>query len=287
MVIAMKKIALFIGSLYGGGAERVTSNLANYLSQKGYGVEILVMSETKEIYHIDKNIKLNFLLKVNERKNFLINNIMRLYRLCCFLIREKDVDLFIVMLPETINLLLGLSFLTNAKIVASERNDMSKYSQKLQNSLKRKAKKADGYVFQTDDARKGYGDSINDIKTIVIPNAIDYSFIRPTYKGKRDKVIVGVGRLSAQKNFELLINAFSEIAKEFDEYQLIIYGEGNEREELETLSSSLGIRERVQLPGNVTNLAEKIEKAEVFVLSSDFEGMPNALIEAMALDCHV
>ena len=81
----------------------------------------------------------------------------------------------------------------------------------------------------------------------------------------------------------MLIRAFAKIASEFPEYNLIIYGKGDKEQELKSLVDSLGMQGRIELPGNIQNIAEEMEKNAMFVLSSDFEGMPNALMEAMAL----
>ena len=86
-----------------------------------------------------------------------------------------------------------------------------------------------------------------------------------------------------QKNQKMLIEAFASVLKKYPEYQLIIYGDGQGREGLEKLISERKLESRVLLPGSTTQLHEKIKSAELFVLSSDYEGMPNALIEAMCL----
>jgi len=99
----------------------------------------------------------------------------------------------------------------------------------------------------------------------------------------RRKIIVNVGKLSSQKNQTFLVQAFAKIADKFLEYQLHIYGEGDKRSELEALSQELDLQDRVILKGNVSGLAKQIEDAALFVLSSDYEGMPNALMEAMAM----
>ena len=96
-------------------------------------------------------------------------------------------------------------------------------------------------------------------------------------------MIVSAGRLAPQKNQKMLITAFSKIANQYPDYNLTIYGEGALRQFLEQQISDLGLQERVFLPGNITDLHTQIKTSAFFVMSSDFEGMPNALIEAMAL----
>lgn len=276
------KVTFFIGSLYGGGAERVTCNLASYLVQKGHQAEILTMSETKESYELDERVCTKSLLPLANRKNKIWNTIVRFPRLWKYM-RISDSDVYVVMLPKTTILFLAFRWLTKAKVIAAERVDPAAYNHRIGNALKRLAKRTDGFVFQTEDAKAWYGESVKDIKTAVIPNAINPAFIRPPYQGEKRKVIAGAGRLNDQKNFSLLIRAFARIANDFPDYNLVIYGEGNKREELEELVKEMGLKDRVSLPGNIRNIADEMEKNSMFVLSSDFEGMPNALMEAMAL----
>lgn len=276
------KITFFIGSLYGGGAERVTCNLASYLVQHGHQVEILTMSETEKAYELDKRVSVRILLSLKERKNTVWNTLIRMPKFWRYL-KASDTDEYIVMLPKTTIMLLMFRWLTKAKVIAAERVDPASYSNCIAKMLRCFAKRADGWVFQTEDAQKWYGDAIQNCKSIVIPNAINPVFVRPQYMGEKRKVIAGAGRLNDQKNFGLLIRAFAKIATEFPEYNLVIYGKGDKEQELKSLVDSLGLRKRVKFPGNIQNIADEMEKNTMFVLSSDFEGMPNALMEAMAL----
>lgn len=276
------KITFFIGSLYGGGAERVTCNLASYLVQHGHQVEILTMSETEKAYELDKRVSVRILLSLKERKNTVMNTLIRMPRFWKYL-KVNVPDAYIVMLPKTTIMLLMFRWLTKAKVIAAERVDPASYSNRIAKMLKKYAKRADGWVFQTEDARKWYVDAIQDCRSIVIPNAVNPVFIRPRYEEKKRKVIAGAGRLDVQKNFGLLIRAFAKIATEFPEYNLIIYGKGDEEQGLKSLAENLGLQDRIEFPGNIQNIAEEMEKNTMFVLSSDFEGMPNALMEAMAL----
>lgn len=276
------KLTLFINSLYGGGAERVTCNLASYLAERGHEVDILTMSATEKSYELDKRVSIHTLLPLKDRKNKIWNTLIRFPRLWKYLLTKKK-DAYIVMLPETTLFLLMFRFLTKAKIIAAERADPAVRSPMMQKWLRFYASKADGWVFQTKEAMAWYANSITHCQARVIPNAINPIFIRDSYKGKRKKEIVAAGRLTEQKNFALLISAFKKIADDFPEYTLTIYGQGEKENELKTLASDLRLSNRIHFPGNVQNIADKMEKAEMFVLSSNFEGMPNALMEAMAL----
>lgn len=276
------KITFFIGGLSGGGAERVTCNLASYLANRGHVIKVLTMSDDEPSYAIDNKVQRIPLLVTSERKNIIYNSVLRLYRFIKYL-RKSKVDAYVVMLPVTTIMLLRMRWLTKTKVIAAERVDPSQYPVKKQNQLKSLAKKADGWVFQTEEERNWYGETTGKAKVSIIPNAINPDFIRPAYSGVRRKVIVSAGRMSVQKNQEMLVRAFASICKEFPDYQLEIYGEGEKRTTLTSVANELGIKDKVQLPGYTTSIGDKIKDASLFVLSSDFEGMPNALMEAMAL----
>ena len=276
------KIQFFIGGLSGGGAERVTCNLANILVNRGHEIKILTMSDDTPSYDIDIKIKRIPLLRSNERKGFLYNSIIRFTRLIKYLCKQK-IDVYVVMLPITTILLLQLRKFTKAKVIAAERVDPSQYPVKKQKQLKSLAHKADGWVFQTEEERNWYGETTGKALVSIIPNAINPDFIREPYQGERKQMIVTAGRLTEQKNHELLIKAFAGISKDYPEYQLVIYGDGPKKEHLEKVAENSGVQGKVLFPGYTTNIGETIKDASMFVLSSDYEGMPNALMEAMAL----
>lgn len=275
------KITILISSLSGGGAERVCCNLANHLSDFGHEVEILTMGEAPAAEPLRDGIKYSPLLLDKERSNPLVNNVKRILRLRCYMKRQA-VDAYVVMLPVTIELMLRFSNLTKAPIIASERADPKACTAKTQKTMRRLAPKAAGWVFQTEEVATWYAPYLKGVASRVIPNAINPAFIRPAYEGGREKVIIGAGRLAKQKNFPLLIRAFARIAPKFPEYKLVIYGKGDLLGSLKSLADELGVAESVEFPGYVPDMPERLARASMFVLSSDFEGMPNALMEAMA-----
>lgn len=114
-------------------------------------------------------------------------------------------------------------------------------------------------------------------------NPVEAERIPSQYRGERENVIVAAGRLAPQKNFSLLIKAFARFNKHHPEYTLRIYGEGELREELTNLTNSLQIAEKVELPGRSVSLLQEMNSAAMFVLTSDYEGMPNVLLEAMCM----
>lgn len=280
------KITLLIGSLAGGGAERVVCNLANYLADKGHEITILTVSD-KQTYKINANVRHVVLYGESDSKlPHQIINIIRLYRMNRYF-RKENVDVYLTFLPKLSSFILAQKRFIKCPVILAERADPNTFcnsSKKNKKIFEQYYPKADGYIFQTEDAREYYRThGINVENSVVIPNAINPEFIRPQYQGKTRKAIVGAGRLTEQKNFTLLINAFAEVGKTYPEYELEIYGEGPLKNDLINEAKALGIAEKVKFQGYVKNLGDRIQDATMFVLSSNFEGMPNALIEAMAL----
>ena len=115
----------------------------------------------------------------------------------------------------------------------------------------------------------------------VISNPVAAS-VQGSVKSERVKRLIGVGRLAGQKGFDFLLEAFSRLARHHEDWTLVIYGEGPERAALEGRIAELGLAGRVELPGWVSDIRERMWESGIFVLSSRFEGFPNALCEAMS-----
>lgn len=275
---------LFVSiSLRFGGAERCMSLLANEFVRQGHSVNfVLTDEEVTPAYELDDSIRVYSLGGI--RFNRLSTSVKPLIRLR---------HLFKILSPNVI-----VSFFSNTAVFAllsqiglripvvfSERNDPAVNSNSWQHRFFRAIllKWARYFVFQTKGARAFYGQKVLDKSSIILnPINAQLSHSGFTYQNKKE-TIVSVGRLNPQKNQMLLIDAFSRIAQEFSEYKLIIWGEGPLRDTLEEHIMELGLSERVFLPGNSSNIFDEISSCSLFVLSSDYEGLPNALIEAMCL----
>lgn len=275
-------VTIFISGVTGGGAEKVSCAIASFLVSKGHKVELLTMSNESATYPLDKRVSRYCLLKESERKNFLLNNIIRFARFVKYLLGYKP-DVYLAMLPRNIITMLSMKFLTSAKVIAAERATPASYKQKIQKKLLSLASKADGWVFQTNEQKDWYTSRTSLDNPIVIPNAINTDVLKQGESVDRSKTIVSAGRLTDQKNHELLINAFARIAEKHSDYNLMIYGEGPNRKKLSNQISRLNLNNRVFLHGYSSDVVSSVSKSSLFVLSSDFEGMPNALMEAMAM----
>lgn len=277
------KILFCLGSLNKGGAERVVTNLANYFIKKNQ-VNIVITSSELPQYELNKKIGVYHLEENKKKYNIILRNLKRLYKLNN-IIKKLKPDVIISFLPEPSYRTLVLRPIRKIPTIISVRNDPNvEYKSKLNFfAMKILYPFADGFVFQTEDAKCYFDKKIQD-KSVIIPNSIKETFIqREIYKGKKEKTIINVGRLELQKNQELLIDAFNDIKEKFPDYNLCIYGEGTLEEKLKKKIKKMNLEGRVLLKGEVQKIEEKIEKASVFVLTSKYEGMPNALMEAMAL----
>lgn len=276
------RIMFCLGSMNNGGAERVVSNLSNELSKK-HDVSITITSSDKSAYELNKNIKL-FHLDESKLKESVIKRTIKRIKKLRKIIKDEQADVIVSLLPEpSFRVLIAKTFL-NQKVIVSVRNDPNvEYNNFFKKFMvKILYTKADGFIFQTEDAKKWFSKKIQK-KSVIIPNPINEKFICKPYIGERKKEIVTVGRLTKQKNQKLLIRAFTLISKKHPNYILKIYGDGNLKDELHSYISDLCLEDRIILMGKTDNVKEEIFKSGIFVLSSDYEGMPNALMEAMAL----
>ena len=174
------------------------------------------------------------------------------------------------------------NFGLKTKMVISERNSplhdhLSKKSKLLRFLVYRNA---DAYVFQTQEAKKFYSKSIQK-RGCVIHNPIRSDL--PIKTDINRKEIVAVGRLMPQKNYEMLLHAIKKVHDRHSEFTLRIFGEGRSRNNLERLVSKIGIKDIVKFEGFTLDVHDQIKDSAIYVLSSDFEGMPNSLMEAMSM----
>ena len=251
------KIMFFVGSMIlKGGTERVISNLTNFLCEKNE-VSLVTIVNTDIAYKIDDRVK-KYSLDKNKTKIEEIQNkslFLKLKKILKYINRiivykkmKKNInpDIVVTFLPHACYIALINKIFDRKPVIISVRNDPKvEYNSKIQNKLmKILYPKASGAVFQTDEAKDYFKDIIK-VETKVIPNPINTSFVQPSYLDKREKNIVTVGRLEEQKNHEALIKAFKNIADRYPDYNLIIYGEGSLRKNLEDLINELQLQNRV------------------------------------------
>lgn len=278
-------INFFITSLGGGGAERVVCNLANYLTASQHQVTISVLRGDDDTYSLEKNVSKQYLQLgyYKERKS-------RLYRLkeiltvVKFLKHLPKGTLLVSFLELPVAYSLILRRFYTQKLIICERNNPLFYSKGYQRIFEKLAHKADGCVCQTKAIMDWYLPALDEkAKWAVIPNALSKDVLDSTPSPLNGHLIMSMGRLEPQKNQRMLIEAFAEIASDFPEYELSIYGKGPLETELKKQIEDLGIENKVHLPGFTNDVVSAYRQSSMFVLTSEHEGMPNVLAEAMAM----
>jgi glycosyltransferase involved in cell wall biosynthesis len=270
------KIIFVTATLTSGGSERVMSLLANELSQKGYDISIICLTEAIVFYPLHNNVKVIF------AKDFSENLLSRIFWLRRF-IQEKQPDVVIPFMVAvycmTIFSLLG----TNIPIISSERID-PRHTNKIKNILRKILLRYTTHlVVQTPQIEEFYSEAIQ-AKTTIIPNPVSDVFFTSTFNEyPKIKQIINVARLYPQKNQKMLIKAFSMISNRFPQYKLVIYGEGPLRTELEQLVKEESLTEKVFLPGKTNDIISELCRSDIFCLTSNYEGMSNAMLEAICI----
>lgn len=278
----INKILITCDSMEAGGAEKVIATLSNEFVNKGINVVIVGVSDYKEaksFYNLNNLINYISLNSSFKRKACFFKRIILLKRV----IKNENPDVIISFLPHiNVYTWLGTMF-SNTPFIVSERNDpYSDPKSKILRLLKRISFTwADGCVFQTIEAMNFYKDSIIE-KSTVIENPVQRSaFIEHK---KKEKVILTVGRLTEQKNHILLLESFAKANKVLqNNYILRIYGDGPLKGKLLDEAKKLDISEIVDFKGKDQSWQKNEINDALFVLSSDYEGMPNSLLEALVL----
>ena len=277
-----KKILIFADHVGGGGAERVLSNLANFWTQAGNEI-VIVQTDFAEI---DKNYALSDSIQIINMPpeshwkplRYLIETI----RFTQLLRIMPDFTILCFLMPKQFLCALASLFVKN-RMVFSERNTPWLYPRKKLHRMLRdwSFTRIDACVFQTPDAMHCFSRSIQK-KSVIIPNPVSPALPEP-YSGTRRKVVVTACRLAPQKNLPLLFRAFAQVHAEFPEYTLEVYGRGDNLEALQTLKQRLNLTDSIRLMGFSHHLHEQIRDAAMYVSSSNYEGISNSMLEAVAL----
>lgn len=283
------QLTLVIYSITAGGAERSMSLMANYWAAKGWNIIILTLDDGKEpsFYYLDPRVKHIPLGIARNSANVLVaikNNWQQIWVLRSAILANQP-NLVISFLPRMNVLTLLATWHLNIPVIVNEQNyPLLDSAGKLWRMLCQLIYPyASQVVIVTERALQCFSPKIQSIST-VIPNP---AVIIDTEKSSSVKLLkkpalIAIGRLTAQKGFDLLLKAFAKLAKKYPEWTLTILGEGELRSDLETLRAQLGLIDRVHFRGRVKNSYEFLKQADIFVMSSRYEGFPLSLCEAMA-----
>ena len=273
-------ILFFAGRISYGGGEKVRNWLAKELFRRGHVVYYAIPDNVEGVEDSFRNAGiLGEIIPLSYPYRYKKKRFLAYFQSLKHLISNNNIDLVIFFGGSLIEQVAAKLY--GAKVLLSERfyNGFRPFASRVLKQIQYRI--ADGYVFQTPEASQVYGKRAEQLG-VVIPNPIIDKLPDPQYDNLR-KEIVTAGRLMPQKDHMTLIDAFALFHKKHSEYKLIIYGSGPLKEKLEDRIRSLGLAEVAFIISGKTNISELERGAELFVLSSLAEGMPNALIEAMSV----
>jgi glycosyltransferase involved in cell wall biosynthesis len=288
------QLLIFISSMSSGGAERVSASLANYWAAKGWKITIVTLAQQSlDFYELHPAVKRIGLELAGESAHVLAvlwKNIRRVIALRRVL-RQIQPDIVLGMMTEpSVVLALAAWGLPTLRTVGAEhihppqmplgylRDTLRSHAYGLLNAVTALSSEGKDWIKTHTHAQR----------VTVIPNAVTWPLpgqeprISPNalYPSER-QLLLAVGRLDAQKGFDWLIEAFSNLADKHPDWDLAILGEGSLRITLERQVRESGLAHRIFLPGRAGNIGEWYESADLYVMSSRFEGFPNTLVEAM------
>ena len=284
----MQRICLFISSLHKAGAERVMVQIAEELRRRGKDVTLVTQWDDRDkadAFKPSPEIRRRFSeLTEEELTGSRIRNFIRRYRKLQKIWEEERPDLILSFIGKNNVMAIQTASRFGIPVVAAVRGDpaLEYAEERLKKAAMRVYPKAAGIVLQTEDGLKFFPEQIRK-KCTILPNPVDASFCLPYPETGRDKRIVAVGRIDGNKNQRMLVDAFARLPERFAQYRLELYGTGPEMENLTAYAKTLPCGDRIRFFGNADDIASAIRSAALFVLPSDTEGMPNALLEAMAL----
>jgi GalNAc-alpha-(1->4)-GalNAc-alpha-(1->3)-diNAcBac-PP-undecaprenol alpha-1,4-N-acetyl-D-galactosaminyltransferase len=284
------RIALSITDLSGGGAARVATVLGNAWCAMGHEVHLITFETpgTATFFKVDDVVVRHQISAVQSGGSafgFMWTNIKRVSRLRqLFKTIQPDISISFLLEANVVSVIAAqcLPFPT----IVAERNHPAYHHVSRIKAFLRKGlyRRANAVCVQTREIGDWFAQNLS-LDTVVIPNPIPSTTGRATniQSGRSRRIVLGLGRLEPQKGFSRLLDAFSLVAAENWDWDLVIYGEGSERPALEAQAKRLGLQDRIVLPGVTENPEAQLKRADLFAHTARYEGYPNAILEAAAV----
>ena len=275
-----KKILFVIHALGYGGAGKMIVHLANHISHCGYTTAIYVEEQTGKHYPVEQSVEV--IQETEFFKNYYTRHFQQIFQLRKR-IREIAPDLVVSFQTNQNALSVIATRGKNIPVIISERGDPYQYNNAVAKLKTWVINRSEGAVFQTEKAAAYYGKQLQR-RCRIIYNPCTVPFLERPKWNERVNEIAFVARFDIQqKRQDIMVKAFALIAAQFPEYKLCFYGIGGDQAKVESMVANLKIDDQVVFKGLTNDIPNAIRFSKLFVLSSDYEGLPNALIEAMAV----
>lgn len=269
-------------TLTGGGAERFVSTFASYLAEQGYDIHVLTYEVSDRDYPLSGKVQLHVMPFVEDSLSGKFLRIRRMQQA----LAEIDADVLIPFIDTVVvcaylaNLGLGKKFIYTVRN-SPWHDDAGRFSKFMRSII---ARRADAIMLQNREQEDFFPDAYRN-RIYIVPNPVAEKFRtckKENYVGDLTR-LSAVGRLHSQKNFPLLLSVVKDVAREYPHIRLEIYGEGDLKQKLDDLIRQQDLTDICCLMGRTSDVEGVLKETDLFVLSSDYEGMPNALIEALAM----
>lgn len=290
-VMRQPRVLIFIHSLHGGGAERVAADLSAHWAQAGWQVMVVTQADAgDDAYTLDPRVQREILHTAGEGGGLrgIWANVRRV-RALRRVLRAFAPDIVLGMMTTASVLAVLAAQGLPCRVIATEHTHPP--SQTLSGLWQRLRRwtypRAARVVALTRGTADWLAQHVPGSKLAVIPNPVHWPLSRaepvvapPPADGRRR--LLAVGRLHSDKGFDLLVQAYVQIAGRHPEWDLIILGEGSERQRLQAQIDAAELTDRIAMPGRVGNVGDWYASADIYVLSSRFEGLSNTLLESLA-----
>jgi len=288
-----KKIVIVVSAMNLGGAQRVVSILCDHWCKRDFEVTLVSTFTGEAIQHYKVNSKVKLKNLSNSpyfENNNVVNLVWKLKQLRK-IFKEQNPDLIISFLTR-VNVATTISSIgLNNPVIISERTwtPFATLNKRFFWLYKVLFKRVDKIIVQTNKSKTWLKSYFPALHSFVIPNPVVYPLPKNDSPSshpdliisKQRKIILASGRLHHYKQFDLLIKSFSKVKDRFADWDLVILGDGEQKNNLSKLILEHNVKDRIFLPGSVSNIADWYQRADLFVLSSLVEGFPNVLLEAM------
>lgn len=269
------KIIFVTSTLHAGGSERVIALLANAFANKGYVVDILCLNKHIQFYELHKDVNAIHV------EDYVGKSIWRKVLWLRRFVKQERPDIVIAFMLEVFCLTLFALIGVRVPVISSERIDPHFFGRAKGFLRWLLLRRTTHLVVQTEQIKGFYSEKLQQ-RTTIIPNPVsDKVFdIQPVKKEKR---LIAVGRLAYQKNYPMMFRCFKMLLNNFPDYTLYVYGDGPQKLEIEQYIKSEGLERQVILAGKTEEIVTELNRSTAFVMTSDYEGLSNAMLEALCV----